>query len=427
MSTQAIVFGGLPSTTPVRTGFFLLLLFFGALQPFSIMFHGFGISSNYLYLLFPSFFVLLGINRHLIIRKQVLYIIGVYLLIYLVGIPDDISKLNGNPIRRLASFMVFIFPLFLSFIEFKPDDVVRFKKALILAALCYSLIHISTFIELRDTYTIYTGLKGFVGSQRYGFILCLGLFVVLFNDRLIFKEWIGLQRGIYSLIILIGIGFTFSRASIVAALGGLAFFLVVKFIKSVRASIEKKSFTLINIKRTLIYPAVTLVLIISSFYLFENYFHSSVLDFYSTRLFHFNFLDHFGPGSNPASSEGKRYYLLMKVFDYLSTHPIFGSNYQGLYLLYDEFSGGMSTHNQYADVFLRTGLLGGALWLFLLYKIIRFCSHDKGLQIGLVAFLIYGLFHETFKLSYGSFVFGILLSFSYVNTSLRTLRPSSEG
>ena len=33
--------------------------------------------------------------------------------------------------------------------------------------------------------------------------------------------------------------------------------------------------------------------------------------------------------------------------------------------------------------------------------------------IGFVGILFYGLFHETFRMSYGSFIFGMLLSFSY--------------
>ena len=46
-------------------------------------------------------------------------------------------------------------------------------------------------------------------------------------------------------------------------------------------------------------------------------------------------------------------------------------------------------------------------------ELYKFCQHDDGLLFGLIAILIYGLVHETFKLSYGSFLFGMLLSFSY--------------
>jgi O-antigen ligase len=120
------------------------------------------------------------------------------------------------------------------------------------------------------------------------------------------------------------------------------------------------------------------------------------------------------PWTGPDSSEGYRYYVLNQIVEYLSSHPLFGSNFRGLYLLFEEYRGSGSTHSQYTDVFLRTGLLGGVLWLYLLYRILRFCKHDTGLRLGLASVIVYGFFHETFKESQGSFVFAMLLSFSYM-------------
>jgi O-antigen ligase len=117
---------------------------------------------------------------------------------------------------------------------------------------------------------------------------------------------------------------------------------------------------------------------------------------------------------NPNSSEGYRYKLNLQILDYVSSNPFFGSNFKGLYLIFDEYQGGQSAHNQYLDIFLRTGLFGGIIWLFLLVKIFRFCKYDESLQTGLVSVLIFGLVHETFKLSQGSFIFGMLLSFYYM-------------
>ena len=117
--------------------------------------------------------------------------------------------------------------------------------------------------------------------------------------------------------------------------------------------------------------------------------------------------------ANPNSSEGYRVMLISHVIDYVTLHPLTGSAYQGLYLLFDEFNGIGSVHSQFFDVFLRVGVIGFCLWAFLLFRIFKFCETDPALLFGFVGILFYGLVHETFKLSNGSFIFGILLSFSY--------------
>ena len=101
------------------------------------------------------------------------------------------------------------------------------------------------------------------------------------------------------------------------------------------------------------------------------------------------------------------------IFEYLAAHPWTGSNYAGIYLLYDQLNGSAATHNQLTDVLLRTGAIGFALYLWLTLRIFQFFRHDKGIFFGLVAVLFYGMFHETFKLSHGGFIFGFLLSYQY--------------
>ncbi len=397
----------------------ILALFIASLQQFSLDISGSGVTANYVYVCIPFVFWFAGIKRRFVRREQVVQIILIYSLIYFIGFPGDIFEFNNdidNPIRRLASFLVFLFPLFLSFVEFKPCDIGIFKKSVIIVSVYYSLKSILAFGSLSGVGVF--ELKGLLGSQRYGFILCFGFFISLFNDKLIIKKWLLPQRLFMCSIILIGAIFTFSRATIVSLIGGLVFFLVLVLFKKKRRINGKLALQVTNGKFKPFYLIASLVLVASVFIAFQNYYDVNFLKFYQTR-----FIDQLLDGklmestlgNDQESSEGFRYYVLIHILDYLSAHPLFGSSYQGLYLLYDEFSDGASTHNQYTDIFLRTGLLGGLLWLFLLYRLFRFCSNDKGLQVGLVSILIYGFFHETFKLSQGSFVFGMLLSFSYMS------------
>ncbi len=59
------------------------------------------------------------------------------------------------------------------------------------------------------------------------------------------------------------------------------------------------------------------------------------------------------------------------------------------------------THSQYFDVLFRVGIIGFIIYFITIYRIIKFYKkNDLSIFIGLLSFLIIGIFHETFKLSY---------------------------
>jgi hypothetical protein len=101
---------------------------------------------------------------------------------------DDLA----DPFRRSASFVVFLFPLVLSFVEFRPEDVDTFKKAVILVCLYRSVKSFVFLIFVSGMGTF--DLKNVLGSQRFGFILCLGFFMALFSEKLFWKKRVFLQR-----------------------------------------------------------------------------------------------------------------------------------------------------------------------------------------------------------------------------------------
>jgi O-antigen ligase len=373
----------------------------------------------------------------MIFRREIAVIICVFFVIYILKTPFEVFDSDTRIFRRFGSFMVFIMPLSLAFIEFKSRDIHFFKMAILLACLYYSAHKILLFLTLilgydwyfligQDTIPFWRegeidlinaiNLKGVIGSQRYGFILIFGLLIALFESKLFFESKIYIQRFIISIILLFSCILTFSRSTIVTLLlVGLyfvwrSFFINQNFIPGVKQ--------LSSLKIKLIGVLLLLFFFVFLFFLFYIYGDSGILGYYKSR-----FIQPFMPGSssymmNPNSSEGYRFMLMASVIDYVSLHPIIGSSYQGLYLLYDDFNGVGSVHNQYLDVLLRVGIIGVCFWLYLLHRIFRFCKKDSALLFGFMGILIYGVFHETFKLSYGSFIFGMLLSFSYslINT-----------
>ena len=79
----------------------------------------------------------------------------------------------------------------------------------------------------------------------------------------------------------------------------------------------------------------------------------------------------------------------------------------GIWILFEDRVG--SAHGQFNDVLFRTGIIGLFVYLFLLYKLGKFLLHNHmGLCLGFIGIIVYGLFHETFKLSHGAFVLAFL-------------------
>ena len=117
---------------------------------------------------------------------------------------------------------------------------------------------------------------------------------------------------------------------------------------------------------------------------------------------------------NKNTSVGYRIFISDKVLDYVVKNPLTGSGFIGVWTLFENKEG--SAHSQYLDVFFRVGFLGFIFYVFILYKISSFLyKKDTGLFIGFMGILAYGLFHETFKLSQGGFIFAFLLAFYYQN------------
>ena len=156
--------------------FILFFIFLLSLQPYSIRLMGSGVSASYFFLLLFVIPV-----RKIKLTVSASMCICLFFLIFIAGFPSLLSESTYYVFRTTASFLVFIAPLSLLFIRFKKKDLTLFIYAVILSSLYYSINSIEGFV-LNQHMSVY-GLKGIVGSQRYGFILCFGFFSYHFMKR----------------------------------------------------------------------------------------------------------------------------------------------------------------------------------------------------------------------------------------------------
>ena len=379
--------------------FIFIFMFIASIYPFSLTLKGGGVTANYVFVFIPVILSILGI-RNLYNNQTIFLSLIILFLIYAAGFVGDITGVTYSPVRRLLSFIVFIIPYSLCFIRFKPKDLILFKKSIVLISTYFSLISIMRMV---DYYNLsFSSLKGLIGSQRFGFILILGFFIALSEEKGLFIKKVLLEKIMLSSIIFMGVFLTFSRSSVVSLLIGLVCYVILNIKNS---KVERK-----NIFFLIFFVFISLLVL--------NNYLSQIIMFYDHYFFQPLFSGELTSSllsAVPGSSEGYRTHVFRQIFDYLSIHPIFGSKFMGIWMLYDEYHQvGGSTHNQYTDVLLRTGIVGFSLFMYFIYRIIRSIKVDYGLLSGFIGILIYGLFHETFKLSQGSFIFCMLLSFSFI-------------
>jgi len=118
--------------------------------------------------------------------------------------------------------------------------------------------------------------------------------------------------------------------------------------------------------------------------------------------------------------------MMKMIVEFVLHNPLTGSGYLGSWILFDDLSG--SAHNQYLDVLFRTGIVGFFAYLWLLYRLLRFLKHNEpSLFFGVVGVLIYGLFHETFKLSQGAFILSFMLGMMVQKRVLSYERGRRQG
>jgi hypothetical protein len=375
---------------------FLTLLFVIFLQPYSFQVGGQGVSGNYLFVLFPISICFLS-SKILLPNHNIRIIIVLYVLIFVFASVFQDSYYQFA-VRRIASFILFMSLFLYMTIKIDKDLIGCFKLSIFLISITFSLITIQTYFNLGGADLGFRG-KGAVGSQRYGFVYVMAIWIIYYymptNKIFIPFKYVAI------FVILGGLLLTFSRSGIVAILGSVLLFFIVQILSNMSVRNLSKKFLI-----SIVLSVFTVIIL----YLFLKSAFPVAFDFFSIRLFSLKT----SSGTpvydiaNPASSEGFRIYMAKIISEFVLLNPFTGSGFLGSWILFNDLSG--SSHNQYLDVFFRTGFFGFGAYLYLLYCLLKFLKFSEpSLFWGLIGVLIYGLFHETFKLSQGAFIFSFML------------------
>ena len=117
---------------------------------------------------------------------------------------------------------------------------------------------------------------------------------------------------------------------------------------------------------------------------------------------------------------GLRIVFLKEILEFVAYNPFTGSGFLGCWIIEIDLPHNpyktlnCSAHNQYADVLFRTGLFGFGFYIYLLLRVLKYLrTTNRDLFFGLVGILIYGVVHETFKLSHGGSILTFLIGMTF--------------
>jgi O-antigen ligase len=357
-----------------------------------------GISSNYLFILYPLILVLFK-NKIVIPHKYVLIAITFYFILFLIGILTQ-SDLSQFFIRRILSFLIFMSIFSFLFISIDQDKISAFKISIVLYSLYFIIPSIGVYF-FAGASGIEDNIKEQFGSQRYGFIYLMAFWIVYLDTP---KEmpWSSILKYIVLTLLLIGILMTFSRSSVASLLMSLIIYVLYGIYNN------KKSFSE-TIKRLFVFVFSCICLFFVVYLLSPRF-----IEFFNATFFSI-LLDKGIEGFdvlNNNSSIGYRLYMFDKIMNFISENLLTGSGYLGVWVLFDNLSG--SAHNQYTDVLFRVGIFGFIIYILFIKRMTYYLfKYDKSLFFGFTGVLFYGLFHETFKLSHGGFLFAFLLALAF--------------
>ena len=388
---------------------FLIILFVFCLFPFSFMTKTGAVSANYLFVLIPLTYILY--TREILLPK---IDITIYILFYfLLFLISSIMQFENWALfsRRFISFVIFLSIFLLAFIYIKKKIINYFLLSFLLLGIILASYSIWSYFYHQYN-EIQLAAKGAMGTSRYGFSYLFNFWILIFYKFKTNNLKLFLFTK-YSLLLLMVIGcfLTFSRSSTLCLyISFFMYFCVLTF------KIVKNSSTKTIIKHFFL----TIIITIFLFFLLYYFFYWSL--FFSFDRLILNFFSKYGTDvfnlENYNTSEGYRYHILLIIIEFLKYNLITGSGFLGmwtypdhfqLYNFVDHFVG--SAHSQYFDILFRTSYLGLLLYLIMLFRLhTYFYKYNKGIFWGLLTVSIFGLFHETFKLSYGAFLLCILIN-----------------
>ena len=352
------------------------------------------LSVNYTFALIPLAMIL-GTGRLAKPPFAIALAMLVFSLIF-VGATIFYVDMYGEVLHRLGSFVVFMSLFAYAVVRVRPSMIAAFKTAVVVMSVAFSLYAIVVFLNAAAAGPVNFEAKDLVGSQRYGFVYVIAFWLILLAPRPSGK-W-RLFDYLLLAIVVSGLLLTFSRSSIVSLAGSLLIFAVARGARGLyRPNVR-------HWMRFAVAGAAVVgiaVLAARTFPLTVEYYAERLL----TPLLDGRLVDAMAVST---SSEGSRVVRVTEGLDYVLRNPLTGTGFLGVWSFSP--SGAGSAHNQLLDVFIRVGLVGFVVYLYLLLQVVRYLAkHDASLFWGMVGVLIYGMFHETFKESQGAFILSFLV------------------
>ncbi len=361
------------------------------------------LSLNYCFVLLPfaSIFV------HSRLRRPPKMFIGAFTVFTFVYLVSFLGQFDLYPfaLRRTVSFLIFMTYFSYVLLQIDQDMLRAFKLAVVGIGLLYAIGSAMMFFSLGGSALSFSA-KDLVGDQRIGFVYILGCSLVYFARARDLLRLVG--KWVLLAVLMGGLLLTFSRGAIVGLLGSVFLYCVVSNYRWLLRP-TPRGLRAVGLALITLFGALILLRI----------FLPTTFDFFAERLFKLDKVQE--EVSNPEASAGVRMELTKLVASYVSQHPLTGSGYLGLWVLPERPADANSTHNQYADILLRTGVVGFAMFVFLLYHLMRFLyAREKAFFWGVLAVLFMSFFHDIFKESGGAFV--LAFGFGLLSQALREKR-----
>lgn len=356
-----------------------------------------GITANYSY----SIISLTHSIKRDKLYNPIIFLYGTFIIYsYGVGlffvVPHDGYSLVSQFLGLGTSLIVF--SLLLVQLEFSEKDLFF---ATTFCGLGYTVI-VLYYIATDPSLTAYNplavkeGLRHYINDwpQRYVIIMMCGFFYS-FHSIYYYKKYI-----IPTAVIGCGILFTFTRAAYIAVLVGILFYItnVTLGYYLYYGSIKKCRNGYILYTSIILFIFLVYVIYFTGFSEVALMFWERIYNPISSILFE---------GEVEGSSTRVRLKYWHYSYEVFKQNIVSGTGAAGVHLFKDTGS----THNQFLDVMVRHGLVGAFFYIWFYIIIIRnYIIRDTYIASLVVAWAVYGVFHETTALSYGSFVFYALLS-----------------
>ena len=390
----------------------LCISFYCFILPYSINIGGEGIGANYSFILLPLYLI---IKDHKICRPLdvFLYAILIYTCIFIVASLYQTEFIDQSA-RRACSFILFLSIFSFIFIRIDSRMLNAFKFALIAMTVYFSAHAVIVFMISGGASLGYEA-KDLVGTQRIGFMYLLAFWLLVCDFRRIPVYFF--IKYLMIAVTICGIFLTYSRASIVSLLGSSLLYTgyhVYSWVKN--PAIRPVLKGIYYIIGAMVAVTVIFLYLPNTVHFFDDRLFTMAVD--SQRLD--EALD------DQDSSEGTRFLILKMIINFVSLNPLTGTGYLGSWAISDGLLG--SAHSQYTDVLLRTGVFGLLIYLWLLLLTLKYLYvKERALFWGVLAVLIYGFFHETFKETQGTVVLAFLFGLMQQHEVILIRRPQSIG